>query len=201
MRWRTQREVLCGKGQFACGAKGCEAGEGLCSYEVNFAYVEAGERKQALVKLRVCPACACKLNYKKEKQLQKAVDAAAARKRKREAEEEKELEGQDPRVRAALQYVQRFAEGGAEAAERGAEEGAGAGGFSAAELERAARDVAAPPGAAAAAAAAGVGSGGGGAAPAVILLPADNSVWEAKAPQESSTVEDEMDSYFEGLFL
>ena len=45
---------------------------GLSSYEVNFAYEEAGQRKQALVKLRVCPQCAFKLNYRKEKQFQKA---------------------------------------------------------------------------------------------------------------------------------
>ncbi len=64
LRWRTQKEVVCGKGQFICGAKGCEATEGLCSYEVNFNYVEGGEHKQALIKLRVCPSCAFKLNYR-----------------------------------------------------------------------------------------------------------------------------------------
>lgn len=50
-----------GKGQFVCGAKGCEANEGLASYEVNFAYEEAKEQKQALVKVRVCPPCSEKL--------------------------------------------------------------------------------------------------------------------------------------------
>lgn len=64
LRWRTQKEVISGKGQFICGAKGCEATVGLCSYEVNFNYVEAGEHKQALIKLRVCPSCAFKLNYR-----------------------------------------------------------------------------------------------------------------------------------------
>lgn len=38
MRWRTKAEVLCGKGQFSCGAKGCEETRGLASFEVNFAY-------------------------------------------------------------------------------------------------------------------------------------------------------------------
>ncbi len=38
---------------------------------MNFAYKEGGERKQALVKLRVCPDCAIKLNYRKLKQQEK----------------------------------------------------------------------------------------------------------------------------------
>ncbi|KAL0030992.1 hypothetical protein WJX79_007301 [Trebouxia sp. C0005] len=50
LRWRTEREVVIGKGQFVCGAKGCDERRALASYEVNFAYKEAGERKQALVK-------------------------------------------------------------------------------------------------------------------------------------------------------
>ncbi|KAH3731849.1 protein FRA10AC1 [Pelomyxa schiedti] len=66
LRWRTQKELLQGKGQFICGAKGCPATQDLCSYEVMFDYKEAGERKQALVKLRVCPECAKKLNFKRE---------------------------------------------------------------------------------------------------------------------------------------
>lgn len=52
MRWRVEREVVQGKGQFSCGAKRCEARDGLRSWEVNFAYMEKGERKNALVKLR-----------------------------------------------------------------------------------------------------------------------------------------------------
>ena len=63
LRWRTEREVVSGKGQFMCGAKGCDATAGLASFEVPFSYTEAGERKQALVKLRVCAACAEKLNH------------------------------------------------------------------------------------------------------------------------------------------
>ena len=34
MRWRTQKEVVSGKGQFVCGAKGCDKRAGLASYEV-----------------------------------------------------------------------------------------------------------------------------------------------------------------------
>ncbi|VVB01099.1 unnamed protein product [Arabis nemorensis] len=54
LRWRTEKEVMSGKGQFLCGSKQCDEKEGLASYEVNFAYYEAGEHKQALVKLVAC---------------------------------------------------------------------------------------------------------------------------------------------------
>lgn len=63
MRWRTEKEVLEGKGQFVCGSKRCEERDALESWEVNFAYEEHGERKNALVKLRLCPRCSKKLNY------------------------------------------------------------------------------------------------------------------------------------------
>ena len=55
LRWRTAAEVRAGKGQLACGARGCGETRGLASFELNFRYVEAGERKAALVKCRVCP--------------------------------------------------------------------------------------------------------------------------------------------------
>lgn len=37
--------------------------------QVNFAYKEAGERKQALVKVRVCPKHAMQLNHKQNHQV------------------------------------------------------------------------------------------------------------------------------------
>lgn len=42
--------------------------DGLASYEVNFSYFEAGENKQALVKLILCDRCAEKLHYKRRKE-------------------------------------------------------------------------------------------------------------------------------------
>lgn len=39
------------KGQFSCGNKHCDEEEGLKSWEVNFGYVEHGEKRNALVKL------------------------------------------------------------------------------------------------------------------------------------------------------
>ncbi|EEF41043.1 Protein FRA10AC1, putative [Ricinus communis] len=54
LRWRTEKEVISGKGQFICGNKHCDDKDDLSSYEVNFSYFEAGENKQALVKLVAC---------------------------------------------------------------------------------------------------------------------------------------------------
>ncbi|XVE76721.1 hypothetical protein DITRI_Ditri13aG0004200 [Diplodiscus trichospermus] len=68
LRWRTEKEVISGKGQFICGNKHCNEKDDLASYEVNFSYFEAGEHKQALVKLVTCKRCAEKLHYKKRKE-------------------------------------------------------------------------------------------------------------------------------------
>ncbi|XP_063818152.1 protein FRA10AC1 isoform X2 [Pseudophryne corroboree] len=62
-RWRVEKEVISGKGQFCCGNKRCEEKEGLKSWEVNFGYLEHGEKRNALVKLRLCPECSYKLNF------------------------------------------------------------------------------------------------------------------------------------------
>ena len=43
--------MVVGKGQFVCGNKKCEEGEGMRTWEVNFGYMEHGEKKNALVKL------------------------------------------------------------------------------------------------------------------------------------------------------
>ncbi|BAT14995.1 Os11g0639000 [Oryza sativa Japonica Group] len=59
LRWRTEKEVISGKGQFLCGNRICDEKNGLGSYEVNFSYIEAGEQKQALVKLVACQRKAC----------------------------------------------------------------------------------------------------------------------------------------------
>uniref|UniRef100_M8CM37 Protein FRA10AC1 n=1 Tax=Aegilops tauschii TaxID=37682 RepID=M8CM37_AEGTA len=97
LRWRTEKEVISGKGQFICGNRHCDEKHGLGSYEVNFSYVEAGEQKQALVKLVACKRCAEKLAYKrlKEKEKEKEEDPYGEKeielkdrdKRKREHEE------------------------------------------------------------------------------------------------------------------
>ncbi|KAJ3367644.1 hypothetical protein GGF31_007193 [Allomyces arbusculus] len=68
LRWRTHREVVAGKGQWECGNLVCSERSGLKSWEVLFGYVEQGEKKSALVKLRLCPDCSRKLHYKKDKE-------------------------------------------------------------------------------------------------------------------------------------
>lgn len=79
LRWRTANEVVAGKGQFVCGNKHCDENGGLHSYELLFAYMEHGETKRCLVKVRVCEACARKLFYRKLKEKEKH------RKRRRES--------------------------------------------------------------------------------------------------------------------
>jgi protein FRA10AC1 len=74
MRWRTKTEVVDGKGQFICGNIHCDKKEKLTSWEVNFAYVEDGERKNTLVKLRICPKCSDKLNYRKRQRKVKETE-------------------------------------------------------------------------------------------------------------------------------
>lgn len=85
LRWRTEREVVAGKGQFSCGNKRCDVAERLHSYEVLFAYVEHGEKKRCLVKLRVCEQCARKLFFKKLQQRASEEQARGKRKRERKS--------------------------------------------------------------------------------------------------------------------
>eukprot|EP00468_Gymnochlora_sp_CCMP2014_P010663 CAMPEP_0167745108 /NCGR_PEP_ID=MMETSP0110_2-20121227/2967_1 /TAXON_ID=629695 /ORGANISM="Gymnochlora sp., Strain CCMP2014" /LENGTH=256 /DNA_ID=CAMNT_0007629711 /DNA_START=78 /DNA_END=845 /DNA_ORIENTATION=+ len=96
MRWRTKKEVIQGKGQFICGNVTCSNTEDLKSYEVNFAYEEGGKKKQALVKLRVCPDCAYKLNYKKIKKLKKKMskkkESQGKKKKKKRTDPEAKLD-------------------------------------------------------------------------------------------------------------
>ena len=83
-RWRTEQEVVVGKGQFVCGHKSCMEGEGLCSWEVNFKYKEQEEQKSALVKVRLCDKCSRKLNqchkYKRVKRTKSLPSKAKRRK-------------------------------------------------------------------------------------------------------------------------
>ncbi|OXU23583.1 hypothetical protein TSAR_000336 [Trichomalopsis sarcophagae] len=63
LRWRTEKEVLSGKGESICGNRKCTDTENLKSWEVNFKYVENGKTNNTLVKLRLCEVCSVKLNY------------------------------------------------------------------------------------------------------------------------------------------
>ncbi|CAF5218467.1 unnamed protein product, partial [Rotaria magnacalcarata] len=65
--WRTRRNnkkrFLYVLGQFICGEKRCDEKEHLRSWEVLFGYVEHGKKRDALVKLRLCPSCTKKLHF------------------------------------------------------------------------------------------------------------------------------------------
>ncbi|KAI8876052.1 hypothetical protein K501DRAFT_327226 [Backusella circina FSU 941] len=74
LRWRTEKEVVAGKGQFMCGSTRCDASADLKSWEVNFGYVEDGEKKNELVKVRLCVACSDRLNYKTQRRQAKSKD-------------------------------------------------------------------------------------------------------------------------------
>lgn len=80
LRWRTEKEVMAGKGQFICASTRCELSENLKSWEVNFGYLEDDEKKNELVKVRLCEDCSDKLNYKTKKRLSQNLK----RKRKEE---------------------------------------------------------------------------------------------------------------------
>lgn len=71
LRWRTEKEVIAGKGQFSCASKRCESMHNLHSYEVPFDYVEQGVAKNELVKVRVCINCARMLFHEKLKSMRK----------------------------------------------------------------------------------------------------------------------------------
>ncbi|XP_039969633.1 protein FRA10AC1 homolog [Bactrocera neohumeralis] len=80
LRWRTRDEVVLGKGQFQCGSRKCEQRENLSSWEVNFAYHEQGENKNALVKLRLCANHSKQLNFTSRKREVKRLKKCSATK-------------------------------------------------------------------------------------------------------------------------
>jgi protein FRA10AC1 len=107
MRWRTEKEVRAGKGQFQCGERKCEEAEGLRTWEVNFAYVERQEKKNALVKVRLCPDCSYKLNYhhkkkevtkRKEQRKKRKSDNDLEKKRSEEKRQRREEEEREKKL-------------------------------------------------------------------------------------------------------
>jgi protein FRA10AC1 len=71
LRWRTENEVVSGRGQFTCASKHCQSNLNLHSYEVPFEYYEKQIKKNELVKVRVCIDCAKKLFYEKLRTMRK----------------------------------------------------------------------------------------------------------------------------------
>ena len=62
LRWCNEDDILKGKGLYTCGNANCNIKNDLNPYEVNMAYVEEGENKNALVKNYLCKECGKKLN-------------------------------------------------------------------------------------------------------------------------------------------
>jgi protein FRA10AC1 len=68
LRWRTEDEVVLGKGHDFCGTLNCSSMDRLNHYELPFGYQEHGQEKAELVKVLVCKKCAKKLKYYLDKQ-------------------------------------------------------------------------------------------------------------------------------------
>jgi len=90
-RWRTEKEVISGKGQFECAQKKvCSEKDGLRTWEVNFGYVEENKKKFALVKVRLCATCSAKLNSnKKYREVRKEQNRLALLREKEERLDQK----------------------------------------------------------------------------------------------------------------
>ena len=199
LRWRTEREVVSGKGQFSCGAKRCEQFNDLESYEVDFSYREAGEKKQALVKLRVCGACARRLNYRHERK-------KARRQAKEERREAKRQRVASPPPAAAkLTATEGFSgdggggrearSGSAAAPSRSAERALGTEKRSKASSPSDTRRSVTPTDAKAAK----EPSGAAGVADvAMAVAPGGDTVWSQPAQTEKA-IGDEFDEYFDDL--
>ena len=56
---------------------------------MNFAYVEQGQKKNALVKLRLCPGCSLKLNHHHKRKLWKKEKSKKALKKSKESKKHK----------------------------------------------------------------------------------------------------------------
>lgn len=67
---------------------------------MNFSYFEAGENKQALVKLVTCERCSRKLHYKRKKEKEKKErKEQEMSKRKRPSDDNSDSEGEESRTR------------------------------------------------------------------------------------------------------
>lgn len=64
LRWRTEDEIINGKGQSICAGRKCTDITDLKSFEMPFQYQENGVTKCELVKIRVCKACAKKISFR-----------------------------------------------------------------------------------------------------------------------------------------
>ncbi|CAO3590488.1 unnamed protein product [Absidia cylindrospora] len=90
LRWRTEDEVVLGKGQFICASTKCDDTSDLTSWEVNFGYLEDGIKKNELVKVRLCIDCSQKLNYKTQKRMIKKQQEKDSKRKRRHSDQSEE---------------------------------------------------------------------------------------------------------------
>ncbi|XP_060837479.1 protein FRA10AC1 [Rhopalosiphum padi] len=96
MRWQTEGELVSGKGQFICGNKICDETTHLRTWEVNFSYMEHYQKKNTLVKLRLCMDCSNKLNYKHKKKEIKRQASKPKKDKSRHSNKEREKSDNQP---------------------------------------------------------------------------------------------------------
>nr|CAG4637460.1 EOG090X0H59 [Ceriodaphnia reticulata] len=89
IRWRIEKEVVTGKGQFSCGEQHCMEKDNMRTWEVNFSYMEHGLKKNSLVKIRLCSECSHKLNYHHKKK--EVTKVRKSKKHKKDKKNEKRL--------------------------------------------------------------------------------------------------------------
>ncbi|SCD22403.1 conserved protein, unknown function [Plasmodium ovale] len=82
LRWRTEEEIIEGKGHIICASKKCNS-TNLKTYKFLFQYDEQGTQKQTTVKVRACMDCAYKLHYRKIKKYLKKKGKKKIKKEKR----------------------------------------------------------------------------------------------------------------------
>merc|ERR1712176_1363795 len=99
-----EKEVVTGKGQFECANNKCTERKKLRTWEVNFGYIEHGEKKNALIKCRLCFECSYKLNYhhkKKELTKKKQKKSKKSKKKKKKRSRSSSSDSSDNSVKEA----------------------------------------------------------------------------------------------------
>ncbi|KAA8898921.1 folate-sensitive fragile site protein Fra10Ac1-domain-containing protein, partial [Sphaerosporella brunnea] len=104
MRWRTEEEVKSGKGERVCAELECGK-EKEAETEVLFAYVEDGEKKEAMVKTRLCGGCREKLRKAREREKggktsRESSDRNSGRRKRSRSRSERRRKSGDDRSRS-----------------------------------------------------------------------------------------------------
>ncbi|CZT62748.1 hypothetical protein PFMG_02361 [Plasmodium falciparum IGH-CR14] len=92
LRWRTEEEIIKGKGHVICSSKKCNNTD-LNTYEFLFQYIEQGIKKETNVKVRACMDCAYKLHYRKINKYLKKKEKEKKKKKIKEKKKRKKKKG------------------------------------------------------------------------------------------------------------